>query len=136
MTADQLVLPAAPRPGLVTLTHAIYGLHGFSALMGLLGSAFVVTTFLSGWPSLLAVLLNYLKRRDVRATYLDSHFGWQIRTFWYALAWFLLAWLLAVTLIGIPFAFMLAIGVGLWVLYRIVRGWLALAGGEALPLPT
>lgn len=97
--------------------------------------AFIVTTLLSGWPSLLAVLLNYLKRSDVRATYLDSHFGWRIRTFWYALAWFLVAWMLAVTLIGIPVAFVLALGVGLWVLYRIVRGWLALAGGERMPVP-
>lgn len=127
--------PNAP-PELVTLTHAIYLLHGFSAVMGLLGSAFIVTAFLSGWPSLIAVALNYLKRSDVRGTYLDSHFGWQIRTFWYALLWLVIASLLAITVIGLPLALILAVLVGLWVLYRIARGWLVLSGGTGASMPT
>ena len=49
---------ARPPQGLVTLTHVVYGLHAFSALTGLLGTAFVVTAFLSGWPSIIAVVLN------------------------------------------------------------------------------
>jgi len=119
--------------GLVRLTHLIYLLHAFSAMMGLLGSAFVVTAFLSGWPSLIAVGLNYLKRSDVRNTYLDSHFSWQIRTFWYALLWIVIALVLVFTVIGIPFAWVLAVVVGLWILYRIARGWLALSSGVAMP---
>jgi uncharacterized membrane protein len=115
-----------PRDGLVRLTHLIYGLHAFSALMGVISSAAVVTAFLSGWPSILAVILNYAKRADVRGTWLESHFRWQIRTFWFALAWVVAAAVLFVTVIGIPFAFLIVVGTGLWVLYRIVRGWLAL----------
>jgi uncharacterized membrane protein len=124
---------AAPRPGLITLTHVIYGLHAFSALTGVLGAVFVVTAFLTGWPSIIAVIINYVKRDDVRGTFLDSHFGWQIRTFWYALLWAVIAMLLVVTIIGLPLAWVLAVIVGLWVLYRIVRGWLALLSRRPMP---
>lgn len=123
-----------PREGLVTLAHVIYGLHAFSALTGLASSALIVTAFLSGWPSIIAVILNYVKRSDVRGTWLDSHFSWQIRTFWFALLWLVLGWLLFVTLVGIPAAIALWIGTGLWVLYRIIRGWLALSSQRAMPL--
>ncbi len=123
-----------PREGLVTLTHVIYALHGFSALTGLLSPAFVVTAFLSGWPSIIGVILNYLKRDAVRGTYLESHFRWQVRTFWFALLWLVVAALLILTLIGIPFAWLLLLGVGLWILYRIIRGWLRLADGQTMPI--
>jgi uncharacterized membrane protein len=124
---------AAPRQGLITLTHVIYGLHAFSAITGLAGSVFIVTAFLTGWPSIIAVIINYVKRDEVRGTFLDSHFGWQIRTFWFALLWAVLALLLVVTIIGLPLAWVLAVAVGLWVLYRIVRGWLALAARRPMP---
>ena len=117
---------AKPTGSLVTLTHVLYAMHGFSALMGLLTPAFIVTSFLAGWPSIIAVIINFVKRNDVEGTYLESHFSWQIRTFFYALLWVLVMGLLVMTLIGIPVAWVLAIGVGIWVLYRIVRGWLVL----------
>lgn len=122
-----------PRESLVRLTHLIYGLHAFSALMGILTSAFIVTAFVTGWPSIIAVIINYVKRSDTRGTYLDSHFGWQIRTFWYALLWLLAAILLIFTVVGIPIAWLLGVGVGVWVLYRIIRGWITL--GNAKPMP-
>jgi uncharacterized membrane protein len=111
-------------------------MHGFSALMGMLGPAFVVTAFLTGWPSIIAVIINYVKRSDTRGTWLESHFSWQIRTFWFAVLWVLIAVLLFVTVIGIPFAWVLALLVGLWVLYRIIRGWMALGSGKPMPLPS
>ena len=98
--------------------------------MGIVSSAAVVTTFLTGWPSIIAVILNYAKRADVRGTYLESHFRWQIRTFWYALLWVVIAMLLVVTIIGIPFAWLIIVVTGLWVVYRMVRGWLALVDGR------
>jgi uncharacterized membrane protein len=121
-----------PREGLVTLAHVIYGLHAFSAATGLLSSALIVTAFLAGWPSIIAVILNYVKRSDVRGTWLDSHFSWQIRTFWYALLWLVVGGILFVTFVGIPVAIVLWIGTGIWVLYRIIRGWLALTSQKAL----
>jgi uncharacterized membrane protein len=128
--------PSAPLPreGLITLTHVIYGLHAFSALTGLLSSALILTAFLSGWPSIIAVILNYVKRSDVRGTWLDSHFGWQIRTFWFALLFFLAGAMAFATLLGIPVAVVIWIGTGIWVLYRIVRGWMALTEKKPMPL--
>jgi uncharacterized membrane protein len=122
-----------PSEGMVTLTHVLYGLHGFSALMGVLGPAFIVTAFLTGWPSIIAVIINYVKRGDARGTYLDSHFGWQIRTFWYALLWVLIVIALMLTFVGIPLAWLLAIAIGIWVLYRIIRGWIRLVDGRTMP---
>jgi uncharacterized membrane protein len=134
--ADYIAQPVAatPRQGLVTLTHVLYAMHAFSALMGVLGTAFIITAFLTGWPSIIAVIINYIKRDDVRGTYLDSHFSWQLRTFWYALLWVLVIGLLIITLVGIPIAWVVAIVVGIWVLYRIIRGWVNLVSGTAMPM--
>jgi uncharacterized membrane protein len=76
------------------------------------------------------VILNYAKRAEVRGTYLDSHFSWQIRTFWWAFFWLVSALVLFVTIIGIPIALLIVVATGLWVLYRIARGWLALNDGR------
>ena len=128
-----------PTAGLIGLTHLIYGLHAVSAVTGLLGAAFVVTAFLFSWLSIIAVILNYVKRSDVLGTFLESHFRWQIRTFWFALLWgviaVLLVVLLAITVIGLVIPWTLAALVGLWVLYRIIRGWLALLSGRPMPMP-
>lgn len=122
-----------PAPGLVTITHVIYGLHAFTVITGLLTPMLIVTAFITGWPSILAVVLNYIKRDDVRGTYLESHFSWQIRTFWFALLWVVVSLLLAATLIGIPVAFVMATIAGIWVLYRVIRGWLRLNSRQAMP---
>ena len=123
--------PFPPPPeNLVRLTHLIYGLHAFSAVMGVISSAAIVTAFLTGWPSLLAVILNYARRSEVRGTYLESHFSWQIQTFWWALFWVVVAFVLFLTILGIPLALLMFLGAGVWVLYRIIRGWLALSDGR------
>ncbi len=128
------VVSVVPSSGLVRLTHIIYLLHGFSVLMGMLGPALIITTFLTGWPSIIAVIINYVKRTDVRGTYLDSHFGWQIRTFWYTLLWLVIASILFITVIGIILAYIVAVGAGIWVFYRIIRGWIALENGRSVPI--
>lgn len=89
--------------------------------------------FLTGWPSIIAVIINYVKRPDARGTFVDSHFGWQIRTFWYTLLWVVIAVVLAFTVIGLPVAIPIAVVITLWVIYRIVRGWLALASRKPMP---
>lgn len=124
-----------PRPTLITLTHVIYALHAFSALTGLASSVLVLTAFLTGWPSIVAVILNYAKRSEVRGTWLDSHFGWQIRTFWFALLWLLAGAVAFVTLVGIPVGIVIWIATGLWVLYRIARGWMTLSAEKPMPQP-
>ena len=125
---------AVPDSHLITVTHVVYALHAFSAITGISSAAFIVTAFLSGWPSIIAVVINYVKRGEARGTFLDSHFSWQIRTFWWALLWFAIGGLLILTLIGAVIGVPLLIVVGIWVLYRIARGWLALLSKKPLPM--
>ena len=115
-----------PAPGLVTTTHVIYALHTLSVLIGLTSAATIVGAFVFELPSILAVIINYVKRRDVRGTVLESHFRWQIRTFWFALLWIVIGFFFFVTLIGIPIALAVFFFAGIWVIYRVARGWLAL----------
>jgi uncharacterized membrane protein len=115
-----------PADRLVVLTHVMYALHALSALGGLLTPALVVTAFLTGWPSLIAIIINYVKRDEARGTWIMAHLRWQARTFWFALLWLMVAWLLALTVILLPVAWVFLALTGLWVVYRIVRGWLAL----------
>ena len=119
---------------LVNWTQAIYALHAFSLLTGILGAATVVGAFLTGWPSIIAVILNFVKRSEARGTWLESHFRWQIRTFWFGLLWIALcvAFVVATLGIGILVAWMPMALVGIWFIYRIVRGWLALSGSRPM----
>lgn len=130
---DGGTVKVVPAEKLVTLTHVMYGLHAFSAVTGLITAAFIVTAFLTGWPSIIAVIINYVKRGEVAGTLLESHFRWQLRTFWFALLWVAIGGLLIVTIVGALIGWPLLVGAGLWVLYRIVRGWLDLAGGKPMP---
>ena len=119
---------AEPDPSVLRLTHVIYALHAFSLLIGIVGAATVVGAFLLGWPSLIAVILNYVKRDEARGTWLEPHFRWQIRTFWFGLLWVALCVLFIVLTLGVGILIAwVPLGlVGLWFIYRIARGWLAL----------
>jgi uncharacterized membrane protein len=119
---------ARPLSSLVGWTQVIYGLHAFSLLMGIVGAATIVGTFLTGWPSIIAVILNYVKRSDVRGTWLESHFLWQIRTFWYGLLWVALcmAFIVLTLGIGLVIAWLPLGAISIWFIYRIISGWLRL----------
>src|SRR3989337_2613105 len=127
---------AATTESLMTWTHAIYLLHAVSPASGIIGTATVVGAFLMGWPSIIAVIMNYVKRSEARGTWLDSHFRWQIRTFWFGLLWCLLCLLFVVITLGIGLIIAwLPLGiVGLCFIYRIVRGWMALTDPRPLPV--
>lgn len=117
-------------PGLVTYTHIIYALHAFSVIVGVATTVTIVGNFLFGLPSIVAVIMNYVRQSEVRGTWLESHFRWQIRTFWFALLWIVFAIIVSLPfvliLIGIVFIWIAFVIVGIWVIYRVVRGWLAL----------
>ena len=108
------------------MANVVYALHSLAIVVGALGAATVIGSFVGSVPSILAVILNYAKRSEARGTWLESHYRWQIRTFWFALAWFLLAGFLMVTFIGIPIAFGIFVAITAWVIYRIARGWIRL----------
>jgi len=112
----------------------MYALHALSAAMGVFSAATVVGTFIFGIPSIVAVVMNYVRRSDARGTYLQSHFTWQLRTFWFAVLWFLLAGLFSLPLLllfglGIVTWILAAFVVGVWIVYRVARGWLRLKDG-------
>jgi uncharacterized membrane protein len=125
---------AVPGSHLITVTHVVYALHAFSVITGISSAAFIVTAFLSGWPSIIGIIISYVKRSEVKGTFLESHFSWQIRTFWWALLWFVIGGLLTITIVGAVIGIPLLIVVGLWVLYRIARGWLALTSHKPMPM--
>lgn len=79
-----------------------------------------------GITAIAAIIINYLKRDDVAGTWVASHFEWQIKTFWYTLVGAFVSWLLMFILIGFP----MLLAVGVWAIYRIVKGWLALNDGK------
>jgi len=119
-----------PDPSLVTITHVTYALHALGLAIGAFGATTVIGAFLFGWPSIIAVIINYVKRSDARGTWLESHFDWQIKTFWVAMALacaiFLVGLVLAIVLIGFA---IWAIGffvLGCWAIYRVATGWLRL----------
>mgnify|MGYP000958365865 FL=1 len=122
------------RPSLVQLTHVIYGLHAFSVLTGIFGAASVIGAFLVGWPSIIAVILNYVKRADVAGTWLESHFRWQIRTFWFALLWVLIAVAVGLTIVGLLLTAAILVAVTVWLVYRVARGWIALSGVKPMEI--
>lgn len=134
---DSATTTVAVDPSLINWTRLIYALHAASIVIGVFSSAFIATAFVFGLPSIIAVILNYLKRSDVRGTWLESHFRWQIRTFWIAFFVFCGIWIvfgpLSLILIGLPFLIGGMILVGLWVAYRVIKGWMALSDNKPLP---
>jgi uncharacterized membrane protein len=101
---------------LKTLTLAVYALQAAGFFLGIT------------W--IVAVVINYVKREEVAGTWLESHFRWQIRTFWFGLLWGVIGGILALLLVG--FAILFADGV--WIIYRIVKGWLNLNDGKPMPV--
>ena len=122
-----------PSENMVTVTHLVYALHAFAVFSAVVGSATIIFSFVASLPSIAAVVLNYWNQNAVRGTWLESHFRWQIRTFWYTLLWVCIAFALAVSIVGFPFALVLVVGVTLWLVYRVARGWMALSGVKPMP---
>jgi uncharacterized membrane protein len=125
-----------PDSSLVTSLHVTYALHAVGLAIGAFGAATVLGSFIFGWPSIIAVIINYVRRNDARGTWLESHFDWQIRTFWYAAAWAVLVFLigLPLTLVIIGFG-VWALGyfaLGIWAIYRIAMGWTRLRDRRAV----
>ena len=124
-------------PSLVTYTHVIYALHLISVLIGVTGAVTIVGSFIFGVPSIVALVMNYARRREVVGTWLESHFSWQIRTFWWALFWSVLIFTISAPLMLVLIGFLTApLGIaiiGIWVLYRVLRGWIALRSEQPLP---
>ncbi len=125
-----------PEPSLVNYTHVMYGLHALSAVIGIVGASTIVGSFIFGIPSIVAVIMNYVRRGDARGTWLESHFRWQLRTFWFAALWVTVAFILSGPLMLIVVGFLTfalaVIVIGAWIIYRVARGWLRLKDAQAI----
>ena len=125
-----------PSASVVTVAHVVYALHAVSLAIGAFGAASVVGAFLFGWPSIIAVVINYVKRDEARGTWVESHFRWQIRTFWLALLWgaiiAVVSAVLAIVLIGIATWIVGFFVLGIWAIFRVGRGWLELRARRAM----
>jgi len=126
MSVPQVIVDREPPASAVTAANLVYALHSLSVLIGVTTAATIVGAFVFGLPSIVAVIINYVKRPDARGTYVESHFRWQIRTFWLAVLWCVIGGALFVTLVGIPLALVVFFAAGIWAIYRVVKGWLAL----------
>lgn len=96
---------------LTTITYALYALSLFF-----------------GIPFIVAIIINYVKKSDVEGTLYESHFRWQIRTFWFTVLWSVIGVVTAFFLVG----FLVLAAAGIWYIYRVVRGFLNLNDGKPM----
>ena len=115
-----------PLPSALTVANVVYALHTLAIIVGVAGAATIVGSFVGSVPSIIAVILNYAKRGDARGTWVESHYRWQIRTFWFALLWFVIGWALIFTIVGAVVGVPILAALTVWLIYRIARGWLRL----------
>jgi uncharacterized membrane protein len=135
---DSAPIEPGPDEGLIAWTHVIYGLHTLAVLIGLTSAATIVGAFIFSVPSVIAVILSYVKRSEAAGSFLESHYRWLIRTFWFAVLWGMIAGFLTlfllVTIVGVIIFWLPLLAVGIWLVYRVVRGWLALKDAKPLPV--
>ena len=111
---EQLIVEDEKTKANRTMTHAIYALYALSLFLGI--------------TALVAIVLNYIKKEDMAGTLFESHFRWQIRTFWFGLLWACIGGITSLILIGIP----ILIAALVWFIYRIAKGWLKLQEGKPM----
>ncbi len=99
---------------LKTITTVVYALQAVSFFIGI--------SFIA------AVIINYVKKDDVQGTWLESHFNWQIRTFWFGLLWSIIGFMSLILIIG----YFIIIANAIWIIYRIIKGWLRLSENKPM----
>lgn len=95
-------------------TTAVYALQALAIILGI--------------TYLVAVIINYIKIDDVRGTWLESHFRWQIRTFWYSVLWAVIGGLTVFIFVG----FVILGVASVWVIYRVIKGWMRLSENKPM----
>lgn len=132
----QVDVQSPPEASSVAVAKVVYGLHSLSIIIGVITGGSILGAFLFGWPSIVAVILNYVMRSDAKGTYVESHFSWQIRTFWYAFLFAVLVSLIGFVLsfvyVGLAVWFFGFFVMSIWVGYRIIRGALKLWSAEPI----
>jgi uncharacterized membrane protein len=127
----------APSPALISMTLVIYALFGVAAVVGLASSGFPLIAPLTGIVGIIAVILAYVKRSEAAGTWLAAHYRWLIRTFWYSLLWGIIGAVIFVVLllilIGPVIAYVIWVATTIWVLYRLIRGYMLFNASQPVP---
>ena len=136
MSDTQAPLPVPPQ-SLITTTLIVYALFGVAAVVGLVSSGFPLIAPLGGLAGIVGIIMAYVKRGEATGTWLASHYRWLIRTFWFSLLWGIIGAiifvLLAIIFIGIIIGYAMWVATTIWVLYRLVRGYMLF--NESKPVP-
>jgi uncharacterized membrane protein len=97
------------------LTMVVYALYAFS--------------YFAGITAIIGIVINYIKLEEVAGTWLESHFRWQMRTFWFGLLWTVVGVATLYILVGFVVLFANCI----WIIYRVIKGWLYFNDNKAMP---
>lgn len=131
--------PGQPAQSLITMTLLIYGLFGLAVVLSFVSQGVIVTAPLVAVAGIIGLVLLYVKRDDARGTWLESHYRWLARTFWYSLLWTVVGWIvlvtLAIVLIGFALGPIIWFVTSIWVAYRIVKGFLLFQDNKPAPAP-
>jgi uncharacterized membrane protein len=129
--------PGGPSPSLISTTLLVYALFGVAAVVGLVSSGFPLIAPLMGVMGVVAIILAYVKRGEASGTWLESHYRWLIRTFWFSLLWGAIGAVIFVVLliiiIGVFIGYLIWVATTIWVLYRLLRGYTLFK--ESKPIP-
>jgi uncharacterized membrane protein len=128
---------AVPSPSLISMALLVYALFGVAAVVGLVSSGFPLIAPLMGVVGIVAIILAYVKRGEATGTWLESHYRWLIRTFWFSLLWgaigAVIFVLLLIIVIGVFIGYLIWVATTIWVMYRLVRGYMLF--NESKPIP-
>ena len=129
--------PGTPSSSLVSTTLVVYILFAIASVVPLLAHGFPLILPLFGVIGIVGVVMAYVKRSDAAGTWLASHYRWLIRTFWFSALWgvvgWIVFWVLLIILVGIFIAYAIWIATTIWVLYRVIRGYLLFKDSQPVP---
>jgi uncharacterized membrane protein len=114
---EDIVMPSEEKmESLKKLTMVVYALYAFS--------------YFAGITAIIGIVINYIKLEEVAGTWLESHFRWQMRTFWFGLLWAVVGIATLFILIGFVILFANCI----WIIYRVIKGWLYFNDNKPMPV--
>jgi uncharacterized membrane protein len=114
---EEIVMPSEEKmESLKKLTMVVYALYAFS--------------YFAGITAIIGIVINYIKLEEVAGTWLESHFRWQMRTFWFGLLWAVVGIATLFILIGFVILFANCI----WIIYRVIKGWLYFNDNKPMPV--
>jgi uncharacterized membrane protein len=114
----------------------VYVLYAIAGVVSLISAGMTIAP-LFGLIGIVGLVIAYVKQDEARGTWVASHLKWLMRTFWWGLFWAIVGWLFLITLglilIGIPIAYAIWFGASIWILYRVIRGYLLFKDSKPIP---